>query len=835
MLARLRHLTSAIAFHLSLRRVFWRAKRAAAKGQFRLRLARFSLARFARRRVEGATFLASLFWLVAPQALYALALCGIAFALDTFTLRYLVFSWGLPLRDIDPSSYIASASAIAQTMGVFLGLYFTAIGAVVGGAYGRVATDVRQLAIRERISDRYLAIVALACMFGLYLCGFHAAGISPSRSGMVMLYAIGTFAVFGFVQLGLRVYHFLDPELLASRINLDVQEVMQELYIGRPRAEDRSFQAHHRRLIEKSLATYGRLLAFVNTEPPNLAASKDLLRGLVGLLGIYTRLKSRIPAGSEWYRPQNEYESILASSDSTFVSIHLATATMPHPRVSHDYLWFEKAVAAVVADNIALHVRYGDSLGAYEVLDAVQSRLHSIAKCLAVEEALLLERAVSARVIEMIGRSEESPNAAKTSELDPAAEKTQLCDFIAFAPMQVLLGFSERITSTDPHVLVDTLDWKRWFLRKRYYRVGLPRPMLVDLDDLGKRLDFERSIEGYVITGDWYLRERYAVLFVRQVTGALEPILARIEVAYHPVVERLSGAKSSMPAMHVALRGLETCHKFGYHVDAIAKWCHSVKSTHVHDENAVALPEVEALLARVEVVERKLLELVQALASSVYDGRVTGNRALPDYFGHAYMLVASMLFDRMRTDAPGAETLFRAFFGLSLLAQQRLSGEVTTTNPTLRFAFLTEPYMHLAELSGYAYLYSHLQADGRLWRAVQALWVDALTRHINPEGIRVMLVEHLPVMRPWYTSRFKWKQTFSEDIAAAAEDGRWFSPLLGIIREKVLSGHEMGYVEARDVFYLVFLRQRPEFQSGKMPLGAESLLHRAGRMTNEAE
>ena len=825
---------SALAFHLSLRRAFWRSKRAAAMGRFRLRVARFAMGRFARQRLESVKFIRAIFWLVTGQAVVALALCGIAFAFDRFALPYPVFSRGLPLREIDASSYIAAASAIAQTMGIFLGLYFTAIGVVVGGAYGRVATDVRQLAIRERISDRYLSIVALACMLGLYLCGFHAAGFAPSRTGLVLLYVIGTWAVFGFVQLGLRVYHFLEPELLAHRINLDVREVMQELHVGRPRAEDRSFQAHHRRLIEKSLATYGRLLEFVNAEPPNLTASKDLLTGLIVLLDLYTRLKSRIPAGSEWYRPRHEYQSILSSSDDTFVSINLATATMPHPRIGKDYLWFEKAVASLVADNIALHVKFGDSIGAYEVLDAVQSRLHSIAKNLAVEEALLLEQAVSTRMLDVIGEGEGPTNAAKTSEWEPAAVKTQLCDFIAFAPMQVLLGFAERITSIEPHVLVDTLDWKAWFLRGRYYREGLPRPLLVDLDELRKRLDFERSIEGRVFTGDWYLRERYAVLLIRHVTDALEPILARIEAAYHPFVERLATEKSSMPAMHVALRGLETCHKFGYHLDAAAKWCESVRSVHVHDEDAVVLPDVEALLARVEAVETKLLESVRDLAFSVYDHGAKSKRTLPDYFGHAYMLVASMLFDRMRTDAAGAEPLFRAFFGLSVLAQQRLSGEITTTNPTHRFAFLTEPWLHLVELSGYAYLYSHLQADGRLWQVVKALWEHALKQYVNPEGIRIMLVEHLPVLRPWYTSRFRWKRAFAEDIAAMAAD-RWFSPLLGIVREKVLSWHGMEHIDAGDVFYLVYLRQWPEFRNGKMPPGAESLAYRAERMTDAAE
>src|ERR1051325_3074029 len=217
------------------------------------------------------------------------------------------------------------------------------------------------------------------------------------------------------------------------------------------------FQAHYRRQIEQSLATYRRLLEFVNAPPPNLAASKVLLTGLVDLLGIYTALKSQIPASSEWYRPRPEYESILASNDDAFVNIHLATATMPPPRTGHDYLWFEKAVAGLVADNIFLHVKFDDAIGAYEILNVVQFRLHSMAKRFAVEEALLLEQIISSRVMAAIAQpQDQTTDEPRSSEWSPSALKTQLCDFVAFSPMQILLGFATRISSIDPHALFDT-------------------------------------------------------------------------------------------------------------------------------------------------------------------------------------------------------------------------------------------------------------------------------------------------------------------------------------------------------------------------------------------
>jgi DNA-binding Lrp family transcriptional regulator len=459
-----------------------------------------------------------------------------------------------------------------------------------------------------------------------------------------------------------------------------------------------------------------------------------------------------------------------------------------------------------------------------------------MAKALAVHEALLIERSVSMRVLEEIARIAQEPVEGSTTGPERIAFLTQLCDFIAFAPMQILLGFAERLSEIAPASLVKVENWQRWYLRRRFYGESLPRPVLLELEEIVSRLRFEKSIEGRVLTADWYLRERYAAILAGRTTGMLEPILSRIEEAYVPVVTRLVATSSKVPAMHVALRGLEVCHKFAYHLRIIAEWCASMRSLHIRNDDAVTPPDVAGFTKRVAAIEASLYETIPNLTFEVYDAGATRERGMPDYFGQAYIIVAAKTFERMRDGAPNAANLFRSFFGLSLLAVRRLGRELEDAEPVLRFTYVTEPYIHLLELSGYAYLFSQLGGKGNVWHTVREMWEGALGKYFDPKIIRAVFEERVMMMRPWYTLRFNWQRAFRDEIVAASYAGRWFSPLLGVVRDYLSSSFDgILDLDARDVFFLVFLRYQAGFEDAKLPRGAESLQRRADRMDNEAE
>jgi len=826
----IRQIASKIAFRLGVKRNFWVRRRSYSKFRFRLRVTRYAIRQFGSERSQTLAVLRFSLATVASQTVYAIGLVVLALAIDRYVLPLLNFTWGVPLRRIDGASYVTTAAAVLQTMGVFLGLLFTAIGVVIGSGYGRVATDIRELVISEKLSNRYLKIVALTGIYALFLCGLNVSAVAAPRTGIVFLFALTTFGVFSFIGFGFRVYQLLHPEFVAQLLNTQVAESMHQLHGSHPYARDISFQTHHRKIIERTVATYEQLLGFVNTDPPNLASSKDVVLGQTLLLGIYTHLKSRIPVGSAWYPERAVYRSILTSDDSSLVTVHIPTATMPQPGRRRDYLWFEKKIAEVVSATVALHVEHDDLRRAIDILLALQLRIHGMAKALAVDEALLIERIVTGRVLDAVEGLNKVQLSSSAPDPERAGSLIQLADFIVFAPMQILIGFGERVAETPPDSLVDTEDWPRWYLKREFYGASLPRGVLEELEETAKRLEFERDVEGRIVSADWYLREKFASTLIRHVVSAMEPILRRIELACGPVVERLIAAELNLPAMHVALRGAETCHKFGYQLLAIEKWCTKMRNLHVHTETGGVSVDVEAMAKQLERIESALYETIAKLSFSMYEsGTTSRERDLPDYFGQVYMMLAARTFERMRDGNEDASHLFRVVFGLSILAIQRLSAETADVEPIARFTYLSEPYLHVLELSGYAYLYSRLHGMGELWRVVRKTWEESLGSQLRTEAVRFIFKDRSAFMRPWETMRFNWQRTFREDLESADDSRRPLSPLLNVVSRYIESRHGMGHLDARDIFFFVFLRFQVGFEDAELPDAAESLQKIADR------
>lgn len=807
-------------------------RRVATVGHFRVRRALFTLHRFGGERVESLQFVWFLSRVVVRPALVALIICAVAWVSDRFAIPYLTFPYGAPLRPLDHGAYVAVASAIAQTLGALLGLYFTAIGVVVGGLYSKVPTDVRALAISEQVGTRYLRLIALTCIYALYLAGLDATRLMTSRSGFAILVLLTTYSVFAFAHLGLRVYHFLDPELLARRLNGDVYAALQHLRIRRPHAGHAAFQAYHRKRVENALATYDSLFAVVTAEPPNLDACKSLLLGEIVVWASYAEMKSEIPAMSEWYRPRPEYQSLLTDA-STSVTVHLATATMPQPRLARDYLWFDRSVADAIVNNLSVHLKHADVIRPLEILSSLQFRLAEAAEAFATEEALFVERSVSSAMIEDLPMvADLAPPTA--SEPEKTAIIAQLCDFVAFAPMQILLGFAKRIRSVDPKSFLDVNDWVKWLRRRAFYNDRLPRNVILQLEEIAKQLSFELNVEDHILTSDWYLRERYATALINEASQQLESIARRIETAYLPLLERLSDLRGGVPAMHMALRGLEACHKLRYHARDIAGWCETMASLHVRAEGLVKLPNLDALGTRADLLEAALHDQVATFAFKVFDADAKRDRLLPDYFGQAYMMVAQETFDRLRRGAAGADALFRAFFGLSILAAQRLGNELSDVeNATVRATYITEPVLNLLELSGYSFLFSQLSGHGEMWQIVRSIWDKAIhDEYVNVAAIQLIYDDRFVVMRPWYALRFNWQKAFRDDVVVAATEGRWLSPFMGAIAEDIDSWHHFD-LDARDAFLLVYLRYQTDFADMKLSQGAESLQHSLDRINNE--
>jgi hypothetical protein len=102
---------------------------------------------------------------------------------------------------------------------------------------------------------------------------------------------------------------------------------------------------------------------------------------------------------------------------------------------------------------------------------------------------------------------------------------------------------------------------------------------------------------------------------------------------------------------------------------------------------------------------------------------------IPDYFGYAVHRTGEACYEALANDdAEFFEKLFPAYFIGSLFASERVKTEVADLFPEQAVTWIFEPVLDCLDLSGYAFLYSELHDDSKLWETCKSQWKTYLAQ-----------------------------------------------------------------------------------------------------------
>jgi len=250
-------------------------------------------------------------------------------------------------------------------------------------------------------------------------------------------------------------------------------------------------------------------------------------------------------------------------------------------------------------------------------------------------------------------------------------------------------------------------------------------------------------------------------------------------------------------------------------------------------------------LSEVSSRERWLVAFLANLISSL--ATPTRPDEEPDWFGHAHAVLVDRLFRALRNgDEDLVAHIFPLFFSATLAARERVAMEVVQQDPTRLIAFVSEPYVDLLEVSGYALLFSEL--DGKnFWDTCRRTWED----YLNEKEEHAQLVQQLAAVlsardklliafiKPRDTERIERKQRFEQDLRSKGiVEERWYyqgddddgasppahpSPIIRVFAPT----HDLPalFSDPEDLFVVEYLSKRREWQS-ELPRGARSIADR---------
>ncbi len=294
----------------------------------------------------------------------------------------------------ESTAYGAMLSTVAQVGGVFLGLYFTAVGVVASAAYTRVPSDIRSLFTREKVGNLYVWVAAFMVAVSVLLLGYAAAGYKPGFLNLVLVAILGTLTVLSFVVLGQRVFHFFDPTALAGYLVRDIRRLIRSATPQGIQWNSPTFQAHYQQQAENALQTYQSLVALA-TEGEHWQSGTLLNLGIrsLALLETYGQEKTRIPSDSHWFRRTQRHPEWLTTGYLQ-VDIALHTGTGLEPSVIPERMWFETEIETIVGHIARALLQRNDWRTTAMLGAALQQTLGVLGQHLAVEEALHIFRAL---------------------------------------------------------------------------------------------------------------------------------------------------------------------------------------------------------------------------------------------------------------------------------------------------------------------------------------------------------------------------------------------------------------------------------------------------------
>jgi len=823
--------------------LYWKLVERWQRTKFALGRRLFMIRGWTRTQGESFAILSEVAKTIATQVLIAIAVVAGLVALGTFIAPHATF---LPSLDHETSTTVISV--IAQVAGVFLALYFTAISVVIS-RYARVPGDVRQLLMNEKVGNRYIRIVALTVAIAILLLAKGAFGFLIGPLDLIVVIVLAVVATFSFVLLGMRIFHFFDPSPLARDLGHDLVGWFQAATPKGFRWRNPSFQAHYQKQAEQALVTYANVASFAVRKAgvDGRALRRLVLQALI-LLQLYVEKKASIPSDSYWFKRTYRQREWL-TADYSEISLALSSGTSLEPEAIPDFMWFEKYVGRMIIDVVQALIQRNDLRNAVEILDDIQRTQSALAEHLAIDETLHLFRELRPQVEKVAFGEQSKDGSPAKDEEDGQLVKLGLIDMYCLGLVGILLGFSKTLHETEATSFANRIGKTKLHKPESIHITRVPREVIQQLEYLQKGLEFERAVEGDLVSPVWYRNHIAALGMVRFIQRTVEELVKEWENTFGSQTERLIREKRFLNAIQVIQRGLEACDKFIYHLDTIRACFEGFSTLRRVQDIPWPTPDWDDFTKRVLDVRERLI--INVGKSTITLAQMPSKPNWPDYLGQCFSVLAEECNSAMlKGNDKLFEQIFPPFFYATLAAHERLRTQLGSRTDQAAIVYMTEPIEDLLHLSGYALIYTEL--DGKTyWNITKKLWDSYLGHHTDSKAViefiggAVAYRQSVFAILPRDPIRMSWKQGLGKRLQ---QDGiltdlsdfefihgggvRPYVPKHPSKVIQIIARGIMGVVsrDPRDVFLGMYIFKRPEASGLTPPRSVEDFLESVERL-----
>lgn len=728
-------------------------------------------------------------------------------------------------RLFDKASTDSLLTAVASIMGVFLGLYFTALSGIASNFLIRATQDIRRFFFTAPIGLQYVRTIAITGIVSIFYLFVKSFGHTIHPIGLAFLSILAAYVIIRFWGIGAAVFNSMEPGSSFPFVRKSMEDSIDDIALPGFQWRTPLLQNHRRRLVVADLDLMSNLIDFgiKELELPD----EQMLIAIAHIRSIllnYSNNKGKIPTKSFWYETKNQFEN-WAFVDSTRISLAINTGTALQPKSIQDFFWFENR-------SFDIAVKILKQLGKKnKIMSAFQGVEHFID--VANEYGKNLEEMNMRTLFEKLEEVFNEIDFKKTEE-GQVAHKEQLAFLETQGRLAVaaLLGLSRHIDEYQCKKISEEISKIRWNSRKKesIYLTGLPHSMLPRIEEIYANLKNEKIIEGKIFSPRWYIK----TLCMQHYLYSLEKYFIYLKSLhseyFQKKFEKLLADDQYSLAVHFLQRWLEFSNKYQDLIKYLKKQVgscekfHWVKDLPFPDFN---FPQERKLaLDREREVIDKMIQLLPKLKS------IISEKELPDYFGQALTLGLQACYEACMDNNPERlKIILPIIFDASLVSHDKIRKEVQKwSQDDSKIIYSTEPLANLFEISGFILLYSELYQNKELWNIARKVW-DAYFKSVDAKAVIQFMVaivryrNSLFVLMPQAMLRTNWQMNFNGKMKEAGlpvfpEDryGRRekISHQSALIRVIAKWGG-LSIFSAQEIFFAIYLSNRPESKDSIFP------------------
>ncbi|MEN6553207.1 MAG: hypothetical protein ABFC34_10045 [Methanobacterium sp.] len=725
----------------------------------------------------------------------------------TFTLgaSHPIISQTNLITSINPNDILTT---LAQISGIFLGLYFTAVGVVISTAYKDVPESVRSIVVREKIGNIYIEIVALLGSISILLLFLSTLGWNISILNLIFVSFLGIISILSFLILGIRTFNFFDPSALIDHLASKLARIIESKEISGNSWQDSHFQVYYRNEATKILHTYKEIVELTREHLQGKTLNKLESKALA-LLVIYLNKKQIIPYESSWFKNKLKFDNLLIMEPSSYsqITTSIKTNTLVTPKTVPNLIWFEDELIEILMNSMETHLKYNDLDSALTLADNINNTLTTISENLAIKEALNLYSSLSKTI---------RNSKRKEQDLDQ-----HLIDYYVVWYMKILLGFQQGIESIDSNSFREKIKNIDWDNEKSIYNTKLPENTIRKLEKLQEMLSCEKEVEGKIITPLWYQIQFASKGFAEFIAYYLDKLITELDKTIFNYLSKLLASEQYYLSAHLLLRGLESYEKI--HVEEIKNHFNQISSLQKFKESDWPVIDWESHNNNINQNKKKLISKLADIMPNIADEPYTGEYL--DYFGHAYFLVTNECYKALfNKDEAFFKKMYNSLFYACLYGPNRILNSYSDFRDDAIAKLARECFITLIEMSGYAIIYSELY-NVNYWKSVKKEWDDHLNTKENPELLIELLIQfanappsltHQEIIRNEYENMLESKLEehvgeFGYYMPPGMKREKHPSPIIRSITKSRLSNYGI-----RAVFLAKYILKRPEAKDIKL-------------------